>query len=54
MSQGGRIVAITFAPDGRFGSWQPWLGIAMGAAKAAMESLVRYFATALAGPAASP
>jgi NAD(P)-dependent dehydrogenase (short-subunit alcohol dehydrogenase family) len=46
MSDGGRIVAITFAPGGRFGSWQPW--VAMGAAKAAMESLVRYFAVALA------
>jgi NAD(P)-dependent dehydrogenase (short-subunit alcohol dehydrogenase family) len=46
MSSGGRIVAITFAPGGRFGSWQPW--VAMGAAKAAMESLVRYFAVALA------
>src|SRR3989475_2755499 len=47
MSDGGRIVAITFAPGGRFGSWQPW--VAMGAAKAAMESLVRHFAVALAG-----
>ena len=47
MSDGARIVAITFAPGGRFGSWQPW--VAMGAAKAAMESLVRYFAVALAG-----
>ena len=46
MSQGGRIVAITFAPGGRFGSWQPW--VAMGAAKAAMEAVVRYFAVALA------
>jgi NAD(P)-dependent dehydrogenase (short-subunit alcohol dehydrogenase family) len=46
MPQGGRIVAISFAPGGRFGSWQPW--IAMGAAKAALESLVRYFAVALA------
>src|SRR5262249_9305867 len=46
MSSGGRIVAITFAPGGRFGSWQPW--VAMGAAKAAMEVLVRYFAVALA------
>lgn len=47
MPNGGRIVAITFAPGGRFGSWQPW--VAMGAAKAAMESVVRYFAVALAG-----
>jgi NAD(P)-dependent dehydrogenase (short-subunit alcohol dehydrogenase family) len=47
MPNGGRIVGITFAPGGRFGSWQPW--VAMGAAKAAMESLVRYFAVALAG-----
>jgi len=46
MTEGGRIVAITFAPGGRFGSWQPW--VAMGAAKAAMEVLVRYFAVALA------
>ena len=46
MSNGGRVVAITFAPGGRFGSWQPW--VAMGAAKAAMEALVRYFAVALA------
>jgi len=46
MSDGGRIVAITFAPGRRFGSWQPW--VAMGAAKAAMEVLVRYFAVALA------
>src|SRR4029077_15478833 len=46
MPDGGRIVAITFAPGGRFGSWQPW--VAMGAAKEAMEGLVRYFAVALA------
>jgi enoyl-[acyl-carrier protein] reductase III len=46
MSNGGRIIAITFALGGRFGSWQPW--IAMGAAKAALEVLVRYFAVALA------
>lgn len=45
-ADGGRIIAITFAPGGRFGSWQPW--VAMGAAKAAMEVLVRYFAVALA------
>src|SRR5579864_1311376 len=46
MKQGGRIIAITYAPGGRFGSWQPW--VAMGAAKSAMEVLVRYFAVALA------
>jgi enoyl-[acyl-carrier protein] reductase III len=47
MPNDGRIIAITFAPGGRTGSWQPWVG--MGAAKAALESLVRYFAVAL-GP----
>jgi NAD(P)-dependent dehydrogenase (short-subunit alcohol dehydrogenase family) len=47
MPDGGRMIAITFAPGGRTGSWQPWVG--MGAAKAAMESLVRYFAVNL-GP----
>src|SRR5258708_8189879 len=46
MSTGGRIIAISFAPGGRFGSWQPW--VAIGAAKAAMEVLLRYFAVALA------
>ena len=47
MPDGGRIIAISYAPGGRFGSWQPW--VAMGAAKAAMEVLARYFAVALAG-----
>jgi len=47
MPDGGRIVAVSFAPSARTGSWQPWAG--MGAAKAAMEALVRYFAVAL-GP----
>ena len=46
MGSGGRILAITFAPGSRTGSWQSW--IAMGSAKAAMESLCRYFAAALA------
>ncbi len=46
MSDGGRIIAITYAPGGRTGSWQPW--VAMGTAKIAMESLCRYFAVALA------
>ncbi|HEU5337319.1 MAG TPA: SDR family oxidoreductase [Terriglobales bacterium] len=46
MREGGRIIAISYAPGGRYGSWQPW--VAMGAAKAAMEVLCRYFAVALA------
>jgi NAD(P)-dependent dehydrogenase (short-subunit alcohol dehydrogenase family) len=46
MPNGGRIVAITLAPGGRTGSWQPW--IAMGSANAALESACRYFAVALA------
>jgi enoyl-[acyl-carrier protein] reductase III len=46
MGPGGRIVAITYAPSARTGSWQRW--IAMGAGKAALESLCRYFAVALA------
>jgi enoyl-[acyl-carrier protein] reductase III len=46
MSAGGRIVAVTYAPGGQRGTWQPW--VAMGSAKAALESLVRYFAVALA------
>lgn len=46
MPDGGRIIAITYAPGGRTGSWQPW--VAMGAAKIALESLCRYFAVALA------
>jgi NAD(P)-dependent dehydrogenase (short-subunit alcohol dehydrogenase family) len=46
MRDGGRVIAITYAPGGRFGSWQPW--VAMGAAKSALEVLCRYFAVALA------
>lgn len=46
MGSGGRIIAITYAPGGQKGTWQPW--IAMGSAKAALESLVRYFAVTLA------
>ncbi|HJU65180.1 MAG TPA: SDR family oxidoreductase [Gemmatimonadaceae bacterium] len=46
MSDGGRIIAITYGPGSRTGGIQPWVG--MGSAKAAMESLVRYFAVALA------
>lgn len=46
MPDGGRVVAITYAPGGRYGGWQPW--VAMGAAKSALEALARYFAVALA------
>ncbi|MCA1604538.1 MAG: SDR family oxidoreductase [Acidobacteria bacterium] len=46
MPDRGRIIAVTYTPGGRTGSWQPW--VAMGAAKAALDSLVRYFAVALA------
>jgi enoyl-[acyl-carrier protein] reductase III len=46
MSDGGRIIAITYAQGSRTGGLLPW--VAMGSAKAAMESLVRYFAVALA------
>ena len=46
MTDGGRIFAITYAEGSRTGGLQPWVG--MGSAKAAMESLVRYFAVALA------
>ena len=38
MSDGGRIIAITYAQGSRTGGLQPW--VAMGSAKAAMESLV--------------
>jgi enoyl-[acyl-carrier protein] reductase III len=46
MRDHGRILAITYATGSRTGGLQPWVG--MGSAKAAMESLVRYFAVALA------
>jgi enoyl-[acyl-carrier protein] reductase III len=45
MPDGGRIIAISYSPSGLTGSWQPWVG--MGAAKAALDSLARYFAVAL-------
>jgi NAD(P)-dependent dehydrogenase (short-subunit alcohol dehydrogenase family) len=45
MSKGGRILAITYAQGSRTGGLQPW--VAMGSAKAAVESLVRYFAVTL-------
>ncbi len=46
MGNGGRILAITYAEGSRTGGLQPWVG--MGSAKAALESLVRYFAVTLA------
>jgi NAD(P)-dependent dehydrogenase (short-subunit alcohol dehydrogenase family) len=46
MSDGGRIFAMTYAEGSRTGGHQPWVG--MGSAKAALESLVRYFAVAVA------
>jgi enoyl-[acyl-carrier protein] reductase III len=46
MGKGGRIFAITYAEGSRTGGLQSWVG--MGSAKAALESLVRYFAVALA------
>jgi enoyl-[acyl-carrier protein] reductase III len=46
MAHGGRVFAITYATGSRTGGLLPWVG--MGSAKAALESLVRYFAVALA------
>ena len=46
MPEGGRIISMTYAQGSRTGVLRPWVGI--GSAKAAMESLVRYFAVALA------
>jgi len=46
MPHGGRILTVTYATGSRTGGLQPWVG--MGSAKAALESLVRYFAVALA------
>ena len=46
LRDGGRIIAISYSTGSRTGSLQPWMG--MGAAKSAMETMVRYFAVALA------
>jgi NAD(P)-dependent dehydrogenase (short-subunit alcohol dehydrogenase family) len=46
MGKGGRILAITYSEGSRTGGLQPWVG--MGSAKAALESLVRYFAVTVA------
>jgi len=45
MGGGGRIVGLSYSTGGRTGGWQPWVG--MGSAKAAMDSISRYFAVAL-------
>jgi len=39
MADGGRIVAITYAPGAHKGSWQPY--IAQGTAKAALSHYTR-------------
>jgi enoyl-[acyl-carrier protein] reductase III len=46
MGSGGRIIALTYAEGSRTGGVQPW--VAMGSAKAALESMVRYFAVTVA------
>jgi NAD(P)-dependent dehydrogenase (short-subunit alcohol dehydrogenase family) len=46
MGAGGRIIALTYAQGSRTGGVQPW--VAMGSAKAALESMVRYFAVTVA------
>ena len=46
MQSGGRVFAITYGEGSRTGGLLPWVG--MGAAKAAMEATVRYFAVAVA------
>lgn len=40
------MIAVTYGAGSRTGSLQPWVG--MGSAKAALESLVRYYAVGLA------
>ena len=45
MRRGGRILALTYRQGAATGGWQPWVG--MGSAKAALESMCRYFAVAL-------
>src|SRR4029077_5617234 len=48
MPDGGRILAITYSPGGRTGSWQPW--VAMGAAKAGFELAGSLLRILLAAP----
>jgi enoyl-[acyl-carrier protein] reductase III len=46
MRGGGRIIGLSYTQGAKTGGWQPWVG--MGPAKAAMDSIGRYFAVALA------
>jgi NAD(P)-dependent dehydrogenase (short-subunit alcohol dehydrogenase family) len=46
MTDGGRMLAITYATGSATGGLQPW--VAMGAAKSALEATVRYLAVTLA------
>ena len=45
MTNGGRILALSYTMGAQTGSWQPWAG--MGPAKAALDSMCKYFAVAL-------
>jgi NAD(P)-dependent dehydrogenase (short-subunit alcohol dehydrogenase family) len=45
MRGGGRIIGLSYTQGAKTGGWQPWVG--MGSAKAAMDSIGRYFAVAL-------
>ena len=46
MRRGGRILALSYRQGAETGGWQPWVG--MASAKAALETMCRYFAVALA------
>jgi enoyl-[acyl-carrier protein] reductase III len=45
MRGGGRVTGLSYSQSGKTGGWQPSVG--MGPAKAAMDSIGRYFAVAL-------
>jgi enoyl-[acyl-carrier protein] reductase III len=46
LKDGGRIIAISFLPGSRLGGFQPYF--AMGASKAALEAMCRFYAVAFA------
>jgi NAD(P)-dependent dehydrogenase (short-subunit alcohol dehydrogenase family) len=46
MRRGGRMLALSYKQGAATDGWQPWVG--MGSAKAAVESMCRYVAVALA------